>query len=319
MSFEAKIAPFTGAELRSHSIDTLQINLGRGCNQKCLHCHIEASPTRMENMEWPVMEMILVAIDKSGCRHVDLTGGAPEFNPHLRRFISKVRKKDCSVQVRTNLTILLEPHMKDLPEFFRDNQVYLTASLPCYTKENVRAQRGEGVYEKSIEAIRRLNAIGYGRKPTLPLDLVYNPGGPFLPPPQAALEGEYQRELSNRFGVSFTRLLTITNMPLGRFNKELIRHNQKEEYLQLLEKSFNPETLPGLMCRHQISVRWDGTIYDCDFNLALNVKLRDKLPDHVRSFSRGVLERRRIATGQHCFGCTAGTGSSCSGSIVGNL
>jgi radical SAM/Cys-rich protein len=247
---------------------------------------------------------------------IDLTGGAPELNPSFRQFVSALRKENLQVQVRTNLTVLLEPGMEDLPEFLRNHQIHLVASLPCYLEENVRAQRGEGVYGKSIEAIRRLNALGYGIKTHLPLSLVYNPGGPFLPPPQSALEKDYRRELGQRFGITFTHLLTITNMPLGRFHSELSLQKQEENYLQLLRKSFNLQTVEGLMCRYQISVGWDGTLYDCDFNLALKLPVDHGAPDHIQRFNPAELLTRRIVTGEHCFGCTAGYGSSCSGALV---
>jgi radical SAM/Cys-rich protein len=206
--------------------------------------------------------------------------------------------------------------MEDLPEFFRGHEVHVVASLPCYTEENVCSQRGLGVYEKSITAIRRLNALGYGVEPSLPLRLVYNPEGPFLPSPQAALEDDYRRELGDRFGIVFTDLFTITNMPLGRFYKELVRQHQEEAYARLLRASFNRETVSGLMCRHQVSIGWDGTLYDCDFNLALGLPVNHGAPDHIERFEPAALRGRRIVTGQHCFGCTAGAGSSCSGSIV---
>jgi radical SAM/Cys-rich protein len=206
--------------------------------------------------------------------------------------------------------------MGDLPEFFREHQIQLVASMPCYLEENVCAQRGNGVYEKSIAAMKRLNILGYGSGDTLPLSLVYNPGGPFLPPSQANLEGDYRRELGLRFGIQFTHLLTITNMALGRFEKKLDRENQRRSYLQLLHDSFNPDTVGGLMCRHQISVGWDGTLYDCDFNLALRLPVNHGAPDHIRSFSPEELRTRRIVTGEHCFGCTAGAGSSCGGALV---
>ncbi len=316
--FEKKITTLGGEGLKSQAIDILQINLGLKCNQQCMHCHHEASPIRLETMEWPVMELVLTAVDNSRSRRVDLTGGAPELNPYFCRFVNALREKGCSVQVRTNLTAFLEPGMDDLPEFLKEHEVQLVASLPCYTEENVCTQRGEGVYGKSITAIRRLNAFGYGLEPALPLNLVYNPGGPFLPSHQIALEEDYRRELGGRFGISFTHLLTITNMPLGRFRKQLVRDNRGEAYLLLLKESFNPETIPGLMCRHQISVGWDGALYDCDFNLALGIPLNHGGPDHIRSFSYVELEKRRIMTGEHCFGCTAGAGSSCSGSIILN-
>jgi radical SAM/Cys-rich protein len=267
-------------------------------------------------MSWPIMSAILDALPNMGCETVDLTGGAPELNPHFRRFIEALYRRGLAVQVRTNLTILLEPEMTDLPEWFAERRVQLVASLPCYLEENVRAQRGLGVYEKSIEAVRRLNAAGYGRAPGLSLNLVYNPGGPFLPPEQSSLEADYRRELGSRFGIAFTQLLTITNMPMGRFRAELRHQNQEDEYLRLLRDSFNPNTLQGLMCRHQVSVGWDGTLYDCDFNLALGYAVNHGAPDHINRFELSSIERRRIVTGEHCFGCSAGHGSSCGGALA---
>lgn len=315
-NFEKQIAEIGSQGLHSLKVNTLQVNLGLRCNQQCGHCHLEASPQRKEMMEWPTMELVLEAAKSVRCRLIDLTGGAPELNPCFRRFVSSLRQEGLSVQVRTNLTVLLDAGMESMPEFFRDHQVQLVASMPCYLEENVRAQRGKGVYEKSIEAIRRLNGLGYGRGPDLCLNLVYNPGGPFLPPPQSALEEDYHRELDTRFGIRFTRLLTITNMPLGRFRKELNRQNHEENYLELLRKSFNPITLPGLMCRHQITVGWEGTLYDCDFNAALGLAVNHGAPDHIRFFRTEDLRTRRIVTGEHCFGCTAGSGSSCGGALA---
>lgn len=315
--FEKKIAEHDcPGGLFGETVDTLQVNLGLRCNQQCLHCHQESSPERTEMMEWPVMELILDAVDRSSCRLVDVTGGAPELNPLFRRFVLALRKRPCKVQVRTNLTVLLDPAMEGLPEFLRDQSVQIVASLPCYTEENVRAQRGGGVFEQSIEAIRRLNALGYGLDPSLSLDLVYNPGGPFLPSDQSSLEDDYRQELAGRFGVAFSRLLTLTNMPLGRFRKELTKSGQIGAYRQLLKESFNAASVSLLMCRSQISIGWDGTLYDCDFNLALGLPVNHGAPDHITSFSTGSLRNRRIVTGEHCFGCTAGAGSSCSGSLV---
>jgi radical SAM/Cys-rich protein len=314
--FEKQVDRIGGDGLRSFHLEILQVNLGLKCNQKCHHCHLEASPQRREMMDWSIMERVLEAAKETQCQLVDLTGGAPELNPHFSRFVTRLRQDGHPVQVRTNLTVLQEPGMKDMPEFFRDHQVQLAASLPCYLEENVCAQRGKGVYEKSIAAIRRLNNLGYGSDPGLPLNLVYNPGGPFLPPPQAALEADYRRELKERFGIAFTRLLTITNTPLGRFRAELVRQNQEGGYLQLLRTSFNPQTIAGLMCRHQISVGWDGTLYDCDFNMALGLPVNHGAPDHIRSFRLTDLMMRRIVTGDHCFACTAGAGSSCGGALV---
>jgi radical SAM/Cys-rich protein len=314
-NFETRIAGITGAGLHSQKIEILQVNLGLQCNQECIHCHLEAGPHRKEMMEWPVMELVLQAAN-SGCRLIDLTGGAPELNPNFCRFIEALRKKGHPVQVRTNLTVLLEPEMAKIPEFFRKHQVRLVASLPCYLAENVSAQRGKGVYEKSITAIRQLNTLGYGKDPELPLNLIYNPGGAFLPPPQSVLEEDYRRQLGERFGISFTQLLTITNMPLGRFRVQLSHLGQERNYLDLLRKSFNPDTLSSLMCRYQISVGWDGTLYDCDFNLALGLPVDHGAPDHIKSFRLSDLSPRRIVTGEHCFGCTAGLGSSCRGALV---
>jgi radical SAM/Cys-rich protein len=314
--FEKQISGITGGGLHSQRIEILQVNLGLRCNQQCVHCHLEASPQRTEMMDWPVMEQVFQAAESANCRLIDLTGGAPELNPHFSRFASALRGQGHDVQVRTNLTVLLEPAMEGMPEFFRQNQIRLVASLPCYLEENVRAQRGRGVYEKSIEAIRRLNTLGYGSDPHLPLNLVYNPGGPFLPPPQSLLEEDYRRELGSRFGITFTRLLTIANMPLGRFQKQLNQQSQEQNYLQDLRKSFNPQTVEGLMCRYQISIGWDGTLYDCDFNLALGFPVDHGAPNHIKRFNQEDLRMRRIVTGDHCFGCTAGSGSSCAGALV---
>ena len=313
--FEKQIGQITGGGLHSRQIEILQINLGLQCNQQCVHCHLNASPDRTEMMEWPLMELALEAAN-SGCRLVDLTGGAPELNSNFCRFIEALRKNGHAVQVRTNLTVLLEPGMEKMPEFLRKHKIRLVASLPCYLEENVSAQRGKGVYEKSIAAIRQLNTLGYGMDPKLPLSLVYNPGGPFLPPPQSALEEDYRRQLGLRFGISFTQLLTITNMPLGRFRAHLSHSGQERDYFTLLRKSFNPATLSGLMCRYQINIGWDGTLYDCDFNLALGLPVNHGAPDHVKSFSLSELNLRRIVTGEHCYGCTAGAGSSCQGALV---
>lgn len=314
--FEKQTAEISGDGLHSLRIDILQANLGFRCNQQCTHCHLEASPNRKEAMGWSTMKLFLEAAKRIRCQLIDLTGGAPELNPNFRRFVTTLRREGHPVQVRTNLTVLLEPGMEDMPQFLREHQIRLVASMPCYLEENVCAQRGQGVYEKSIAAIKRLNALGYGSNPELPLDLVYNPGGPFLPPPQPVLEEDYRRELGNRFGITFTRLLTITNMPLGRFRKGLNQQNQERHYMALLRKSFNPQTVEGLMCRHQLSVGWDGTLYDCDFNLALSLPVNHGAPDHIQSFRPKDLRMRRIVTGEHCFGCTAGSGSSCGGALV---
>jgi len=314
--FDKKITEVTHAELNALGIDTLQVNVGLRCDLTCVHCHVSSSPLRKEMMDWPTMELILKIAGQVQCREVDITGGAPELHPHLRRFIAALREQGQSVKVRTNLTVWFEPGMETMPEFFRDHNVHLVASLPCYLESNVTAQRGEGVYDTSIQALKRANAIGYGLKPDLPLDLVYNPVGPHLPPDQSTLEADYRRELKQRFGISFTRLLTITNMPIGRYMVELRRQGRAQSYTRQLRDTFNGRTLDGLMCRHQIEVAWDGTLYDCDFNLALRLPVNHDAPRHIKDFDGAALANRKIVTGTHCFGCTAGRGSSCGGALV---
>ena len=255
--------------LLSVGIETVQVNVGLQCNQSCTHCHLECSPARDEVMDWDTMSTVKAAALRAGVSLVDITGGAPELNPHLRKFIADLQTSGLTVQVRTNLTVLLEESQEGMIEFFRDHAVRLVASMPCYLEQNVTVQRGPEAYQRSIEAIRRLNEAGYGNEDGMQLNLVYNPAGPFLPPDQAELERDYRRELQSRFGINFSHLLTITNMPLGRFRRQLQAEGREEEYIKLLENAFNPATLPGLMCRHQVSVGWDGTLYDCDFNLAL--------------------------------------------------
>jgi radical SAM/Cys-rich protein len=303
-----------GGELKAREMETIQVNVGLRCNQACLHCHVEASPTRAECMDPAVMQQVIDAAEHMGCSLVDITGGAPEMHTDFRWFISSLRERDLAVQVRTNLTILLEEGFQDIPELYRKLCVKLVASLPYYLEGTVRAQRGSGTYEKSIEVIKKLNSLGYGIEGGLPLELVYNPTGPSLPPDQAGLEAEYRRELSEKFGIHFTRLLTITNMPIGRFFDRLAAKGEDQEYMDLLRGSFNPATVDQLMCRNQINVRWDGLVFDCDFNLALGLPasglgtIGDLHPDAVVG--------RSIVTGDHCFGCTAGAGSSCFGSLV---
>jgi radical SAM/Cys-rich protein len=267
-------------------------------------------------MSWQMMQKVLAIAETASPATVDITGGAPELNPHLKEFIRELSVLGIRSQVRTNLTALLEPGNGDLIAFFKEHKVKLVGSLPCYLEENVNTQRGEGVYIKSIEAARQLNAAGYGIDPDLQLNFVYNPGAAFLPGDQTALENDYRRELKDRFGISFTRLLTITNMPLGRFGEKLERESRLDNYVKLLSDSFNPETVPALMCRHQISIGWDGTLYDCDFNLALDMVMNHGAPDHIDKWNLEDVVHRRIVTGKHCFGCTAGSGSSCAGELV---
>lgn len=315
-AFDHTVAENSPDGLRSARIQTIQVNVGLRCNQTCRHCHLAASPTRGEHMDWPTMEAVVDAAKRVQCKLVDITGGAPELHPHLRQFISRLRAEGIQVQLRTNLTALLGPGQADMPEFLRDHRVKLVASMPCYLEENVREQRGPEVYEKSIEAIRRLNHVGYGRNPGLTLDLVYNPVGPFLPPGQSELEDDYRKELGERFGISFTRLLTITNVPLGRFRADLEEQNQLDAYVGLLRQSFNPDTLDGLMCRRQIGVGWDGRLYDCDFNLATGQPVSVASAGHISRFDPEALAHRKIVTDDYCFACTAGSGSSCGGVLV---
>ena len=269
-------------------------------------------------MDWKIMKEIIAVARDNPINLVDITGGAPEMNPNLKVFIAALSGISRSVQVRTNLTALVEQNLPDITDFFAEHRVRLVASMPCYLEENVDAQRGVGTHGQSIIALRRLNELGYGETPDLPLDLVYNPAGAFLPPPQQSLEQDYQRELSEQYGIRFRSLLTIANMPIGRFLKSLQSRNEYEEYMTLLKQGFNPETLGGLMCRKQVSVRWDGALFDCDFNLALDMHVIEGTPDHIRRFDAEKLAQRKIVTGEHCFGCTAGGGSSCAGVIVAN-
>jgi len=315
-TFEENVAECSGGALCCRDIETLQCNLGFKCNQQCKHCHVSASPARTEIMELHTMESVLAAARESRPKLVDLTGGAPELNPHFKKFVEALKMAGHEVQVRTNLTALLEPDHEVTAQFLADYNVGLVASMPCYLEENVRAQRGAGVYEKSVAAMKMLNELGYGDKPELRLDLVYNPGGAFLPPAQALLEVDYRRELFGRFGLVFSSLLTITNMPLGRFWSDIKRMKKDHEYLELLGGSFNPATIEGLMCRHQVSVGWDGRLYDCDFNLALGLPVEESAPRTIEEFDVVKLTKRKVVTGLHCYGCTAGCGSSCRGALV---
>lgn len=315
--FDRRLAPSADFGLYAESsLAVIQVNIGLMCNLTCRHCHVNSSPRRKEEMNWETMETVLRFAREVGGVTVDITGGAPEMNPNFKRFVEALRAADIDVMVRTNLTILLGPGYEDYPEFYRRNRVQLVASLPCYLEENVDNQRGEGVYRDSIDAIRRLNRVGYGEDPELVLNLVFNPIGAVLPPDQSGLEEDYRRELGERFGIVFTRLHTITNVPIGRFRGDLRRAKQLDAYLSLLRDSFNPRTVDALMCRHQISVGWDGTIYDCDFNLALRWPVGNGASRNIRNAGLATLVNRRIVTGDHCFACTAGAGSSCGGALV---
>lgn len=317
-AFDTKVRKLTGRVLSTNAIETLQVNIGLRCNQRCTHCHVEASPERTELMTRKTMRQVLAAARKMRPRLVDITGGAPELNPDLRRFVTALRKDGHPVQVRTNLTVLLEPCMEKMIRFYKKSGVKLVASLPCYLRPEVDNVRGRGVFKRSLEALRRLNAAGYGKEKGLVLDLVFNPETDFLPAPQAELEKDYHEELG-KLGISFNGLLTITNMPAGRFLKQLRRRGREKSYMRLLKRTFNPDTLGKLMCLSQVDVGWDGTVYDCDFNLARGLPAR--LPSNparrpaIAEYDPARDAMRPVVTGDHCFGCTAGSGSSCGGAL----
>jgi radical SAM/Cys-rich protein len=316
-SFTERVAHATGRPLRPAArIDSVQVNIGLVCNLACLHCHVESGPKRTEEMSRDTMNAVLRALETSGARTLDITGGAPEMHPHFRWFVEEGLARGAIVIVRTNLTILLEPGYQDLPGWFAERRIHLVASLPCYTADNVDRQRGRGTYDGSIAAMRVLNAAGYGRDPALPLDLVYNPLGASLPGPQAALEDDYRRELRERWDLHFTRLLTITNMPIGRFATDLRRAGRLDDYDVLLRDRFNAATVERLMCRHQMHVAWDGRLYDCDFNYALAMGVDRGTCLTIDDFDVTRFVSRRIVTDDHCFGCTAGAGSSCGGALA---
>lgn len=315
-SFRDRVRSFQREPLTAAGIDTLQVNLGYRCNLACTHCHVEAGPARTEVMEGAAIDAVLRALDFSPIATLDVTGGAPELNPHFRRLIGSARHLGKKVIVRTNLAVLHEPGMADLPVFYRDHDVELIASLPCYQQNNVDAVRGAGTFTKSIAALRELNSLGYGMPGDRPLHLVYNPSGPFLPPHQGALEQDYRRELGGRYGVSFTTLYALANMPIGRFQDRLARNGELDRYQDLLACSFNAATLENVMCRTLLSVGWDGRLYDCDFNQVLGLAVSPGGPSHIRDFSYATLAHRTILVDDHCYGCTAGRGSSCTGSTA---
>src|SRR3989442_4037801 len=314
-----------GQKLREHSIwlrrartEILQVNVGKLCNLTCVHCHVNAGPKRKEIMSRETIDRIIDWLAKTHIPIVDLTGGAPEMIPDLRYFIEQVKSLQPHRHIidRCNLTILLERGYDDLAPFLARNKVEIIASMPCYSRENVNAQRGEGVFEGSIAVLQLLNLLGYGTDPDLPLHLIYNPMGAFLPPSQAELETDYKRELKKHFGIVFNNLYTLTNLPIGRFARYLRHNNKLYEYMELLIQAFNPATIDGLMCRNTISVGWRGEVYDCDFNQQLGMQWNNGAPIFLWDVDPEKIENREIMTGDHCFGCTAGAGSSCGGAIV---
>lgn len=298
-------------------LDTLQVNLGYRCNQACAHCHVDAGPKRTEEMTLETIELILKVIATRDIRTLDLTGGAPELNPHFRYLVTAARALGVKVIDRCNLTILEEPGQGGLAIFLANNGVAVTASLPCYTAENVDFQRGKGVFEKSIRGLRELNQLGYARPESgLTLELVYNPIGPSLPPPQSTLEEAYRDELEINYGIKFTKLLTIANMPIARFRHALIRDRELDTYLALLMDAHSGSNLEQVMCRSTVSIDWRGYVYDCDFNQMLGLPLGARVGStHLSALLDESFQDRPIATAEHCFGCTAGQGSSCGGAL----
>ncbi len=307
-----------GLTLRHTRTEVLQINVGKLCNLTCMHCHVNAGPKRKEIMTRETIDRIIDWVAKTDIPIVDLTGGAPEMIPDFRYFVERLKALQPSRHVieRCNLTILLEQGHEDLAAFLARNKVEIVASMPCYTPANVNAQRGDGVFEGSIAALQLLNSLGYGIETELPLHLVYNPVGAFLPSPQAELEADYKRELAAHFGIVFNNLYTITNLPIGRFAAYLRHNNKLNEYMELLIEAFNPATISGLMCRNTISVGWRGEVYDCDFNQQLNMQWQDGERLFLWDVYPEKIDNREIMTGDHCFGCTAGAGSSCGGALT---
>jgi radical SAM/Cys-rich protein len=304
--------------LRRARLDTLQVNLGYRCNQSCLHCHVNAGPNRTEMMDGDTVDLVLQVLRRRGIKMLDLTGGAPELNAHFRRLVHAARALGVAVIDRCNLTILSEPGQDDLAQFLADEQVEIVASLPCYSAANVDRQRGDGVFERSIAALQALNALGYGDEASgLRLSLVYNPQGPSLPPPQAALQADYQRELGRHFGIRFNQLFVLANMPIQRFGSTLVSKGGFHSYMQLLKSACRPENFDTVMCRSLISVGWQGELYDCDFNqmLGLSASLGGRARPHLRDLLTHTAEGSAIRVADHCYGCTAGQGSSCGGAL----
>ncbi|MDX5337717.1 MAG: arsenosugar biosynthesis radical SAM protein ArsS [Cyclobacteriaceae bacterium] len=307
--------------LKPTELEIFQINLGKMCNQVCKHCHVDAGPDRKEIMTRETMlECLRVITFQSSIHTVDLTGGAPEMNPEFRWFVKEIRnaRPDVTIIVRCNLTIILaNPKYHNLPDFFKENQVEVVSSLPYFTAMKTDSQRGDGVFEKSIEALRMLNQVGYGIEGSgLKLNLVYNPSGAFLPGSQSELESEFKKKLWDRFGIQFNSLFTITNIPISRFLEYLIRSGNYEGYMEKLIASFNPSAAAGVMCRNTISIGWDGWLYDCDFNQMLEMKVEEKASQHISEWDSQALTTRNIRINNHCFGCTAGAGSSCGGATA---
>ena len=317
-SFDQALASHHSLPLKAQSISTLQVNVGKVCNQTCHHCHVDAGPQRTESMSKATMDQILDVLDRTPqIMTVDITGGAPEMNPHFEYLVEQCRLRNRKVIDRCNLTVFYVKGKAHLPQFLANHHVDIVASLPCYESDNVDQQRGKGVFNRSITAMQTLNGLGYGTDGTgLMLDLVYNPLGPVLPPPQVELEQDFKEELGQRYGIRFNRLYAITNMPISRFWDELYEAGQLEHYYTLLLNNFNPLAVDGLMCRSLLSVGWDGRLYDCDFNQMLDLPVQPESQAWIDRFNLRELEHRPIVVGPHCLGCTAGSGSSCGGALT---
>jgi radical SAM/Cys-rich protein len=312
-AFDAHLAAAGLAPLRATGIEVLQLNLGRVCNQTCVHCHVDAGPDRRESMSRATADLALDVLARTVIPTVDITGGAPEMCPQFEHLVRGARALGRHVMDRCNLTILLAPRYAHLPELLAEHQVEVVCSLPHYRRLGTDRQRGDGVFDASLEALRRLNAVGYGRGDGLRLVLVTNPVGAFLPAGQASLAAEWKRALAREHGVVFDDLYTLTNMPISRYLEWLARSGNLGAYMQLLVDSFNPAAAPGVMCRTTLSVGWDGRLFDCDFNQMLELELGAGQPRTLAEFDAALLAQRRVVTGRHCFGCTAGAGSSCGG------
>ncbi len=316
-SFKTRLEQAGLFPLRATGITVFQINLGKLCNQTCKHCHVDAGPDRTERMSRDTAELCMQALAKTDIPTVDLTGGAPELNPNFRWLVEQARGLGRHVMDRCNLSVVLIPSQADLAEFLAAHRVEIIASLPSYRASQTDAQRGDGMFEKSIEALRLLNRLGYGRPDSgLLLNLVHNPVGAFLPPKQEAIEAQFRKELRARHDVEFTHLYTITNMPVSRYLEFLVESGNYDQYMERLAMAFNPTAAAGVMCRSMISIGWDGTLYDCDFNQMLDLPVDEGMPWHIREFDPTRLGTRRIVTGNHCYGCTAGAGSSCGGAVA---
>ncbi len=319
LPFSRMLAKSGNAPLYPAAIDILQINIGYLCNLLCRHCHVNAGPERKEVMTEQTMQSCIDALSSNAITTVDITGGAPEMNPRFRWFVKAIRTKrpDIKIIVRSNLTLLTgNPEYSDLPELFKKLGVTIIASLPCHTRGGVDTMRGKGVFDRSIAALKLLNELGYGKEGGPELNLVYNPTGPSLPEEQQHLEADYRKRLIEEHAILFSHLYTITNMPISRFLNDLLESGQYCNYMELLEKSYNPLSVTNLMCKKTISVGWDGRLYDCDFNQMLGLQVAASTPRHISEFNPEMLLKRPVILGQHCYGCTAGAGSSCQGSLV---